>query len=507
MDDSSVRKRRTALKACRRCHRRKQRCVGYPTCANCQTAEVTCARDPVPVSRRFAGLSKQELVEKLEVLSADREACQNSAKSSASPSTPPIDGPDDAYLAPNAGRVPVASQNNPNPSSSGSDAAQNTHGGQNTHASASWDAAPPRAFALGAFDPSLSGEDLVEKAPRPDDELGASLLSTYLENIHRRTPYLDFGAILRIHGRRHQDIPPDAHSRYDCFKLYMVYAIAATVLRLTRPYTSTLPEQYFATALPFKDALKGADAVQEIEALLLIISYRLRTTVHSRIWHLVGLAMRTAVEIGMHREHYYRALEPRVANRRRRIFWSTYTLERNIAWSLRRPFSVSDHDIDTAETVDADYNVPDTLADAYALSNPTARSPRQPGHLNASTAAFRLIRAMSRAYVKIHRVDTPVPELKKQVPPLLEQIRQWTDLLPQIAESDHEWVLMHYNDSVRKLIEPFLRILSPQDELIGTCLQAAGRMCRLFKEMRMRKLSTCSFLMINSVFVAGMDIW
>jgi hypothetical protein len=284
-------------------------------------AEVTCARDPVPVSRRFAGLSKQELVEKLKVLSADREACQNSAESSASPSTPPIDGPDDAlpgqglHLAPNAGRVPVASQNNLNPSSSGSDAAQNTHGGLNTHGSASWDAAPPRAFALGAFDPSLSGEDLVEKAPCPDDELGASLLSTYLENIHRRTPYLDFSAILRIHGRRHQDIPPDAQSRYDCFKLYMVYAIAATVLRLTRPYTSTLPEHYFATALPLKDALKGADAVQEIEALLLIISYRLRTTVHSRIWHLVGLAMRTAVEIGMHREHDYRALEPRVANR------------------------------------------------------------------------------------------------------------------------------------------------------------------------------------------------
>jgi hypothetical protein len=63
---ASVSKRKSGggtLAACLRCHRRKQRCSGFPSCVNCQAASVACKRESTPAMRRLAGLSKQDLID------------------------------------------------------------------------------------------------------------------------------------------------------------------------------------------------------------------------------------------------------------------------------------------------------------------------------------------------------------------------------------------------------------------------------------------------------------
>lgn len=360
----------------------------------------------------------------------------------------------------------------------------------------------------GQSDILQPGNAHIKMAPPPDDALGEELLTAYLENMHRRTAYLDFADILDMHARRHGDFLSDAQSSYDGFKLYMVYAIAATVMQVTRPYASTVPERYFATALHFQSAWEGEEPVRDIEAILLKIYYKLRTSLDSRIWYMVGLAMRTAIDAGMHREYSYRNLDPKTASARRRIFWTVYSLERRVAWSLRRPFSLADYDIDTEEATASDYYVPDSITSLQLRDSPSRRySVAAPSQLSASMAVFRLTRIMSRVYVDISRVGKPISELKEGVPVQLALLRQFETTLPNVPERDRDWVRLHYEDSVRHVIEPFLRILQPHDELMQICLQASGRMCRLFQRSRMRTLSAYSFMMINSFFIAGMNIW
>ena len=46
-------------------------------------------------------------------------------------------------------------------------------------------------------------------------------------------------------------------------------------------------------------------SVHNIEAMTLLVLYNLRSLSNSGIWYMTGLAMRTCVDLGLHREAYY----------------------------------------------------------------------------------------------------------------------------------------------------------------------------------------------------------
>jgi hypothetical protein len=65
---------------------------------------------------------------------------------------------------------------------------------------------------------------------------------------------------------------------------------------------------------------------------------------HNRTY--VGVAMRLCVNIGLHRASPATTAVGVDAELRKRVFWSCYGLDRQIAVLLGRPFSLSDRDID-----------------------------------------------------------------------------------------------------------------------------------------------------------------
>lgn len=81
----------------------------------------------------------------------------------------------------------------------------------------------------------------------PSDELGSQLVNLYLQQLHTRYPFLDPAELWRLQKAR----TPVAHSesgnlsmtqRYGIFKLYMVFAIGATLLQLTNKSAEVSPE-------------------------------------------------------------------------------------------------------------------------------------------------------------------------------------------------------------------------------------------------------------------------
>ena len=91
-------------------------------------------------------------------------------------------------------------------------------------------------------------EDLLPaNVEPPTDEMGARILETYFTRLHSRYPFLNRKQVWQIHADRwrlaktkREDLTPS--DRFASFKLNLVYAIGATMLRVSEKYAYTTPE-------------------------------------------------------------------------------------------------------------------------------------------------------------------------------------------------------------------------------------------------------------------------
>jgi hypothetical protein len=289
----------------------------------------------------------------------------------------------------------------------------------------------------------------------------------------------------------------------------MVYAIGSAIRQTTDSDNSTLPNQFLLTALDFDSTLRESISIASIEAMLLLVLYNLRTTSNSSVWYMIGLAMRTCLDFGFHRETSYLRLSQHETELRRRLFWSVYIIERYTAWSLGRPFSVAEEEIDAAPPSNIDDSITNDSAIEKILQNRSVgRGRPHKGTLGRFIASIQLQRIGSRIHTRIYRVDAQISALTSEIHPLLSSLQEFKATLAALDVDEGDFLHMHWNNSIRILLQPFLSFLHPQDSLIGTCLFASGQMCQFFKKLRQRETSSgSSFLLVNSVFMAGITMW
>ncbi|KAB8209559.1 fungal-specific transcription factor domain-containing protein [Aspergillus parasiticus] len=506
--EQTTRIRKRVPKSCRRCHRRKQRCVGFPTCANCNAANEPCIRLETSPSWHHA-MSKGALAQRIEALEAHLSAITEGLPSNIREQ--PIESPErtpsalgeqterepreksraTAYFGPSSGVTLTESLSTIVKDGAWTDRSIPIHGTEHPE----------------PLSPAPTAEQ--GKAAPPDDTLGRQLLDAYFINMHTRQPFINCAEILQLHSRRYDAPGTGQLEQYGMFKLFMVYAIGAAMLQqLTEQYESTTPSAYFATAMQFDNALRDSLSITGIEGRVLMVIYELRSSSSSSLWYNIGMAMRICIDLGMHRESHYRTLEPLEAQLRRRLFWSVYVIERHVSWSLGRPFSIAEDEIDvqipldiddpTSRYVGVEHAMDDVSSDiAHGTNIPTIRR---------FIATVHLQRIMSRLHTKIYRVDRNLPDLIPEISPLLASLEEYKRSLPPLQPDDNDFIRMHWNNCVRALLQPFLSILDPEDELIRTCLHASGQMCQLFKRSQQNGLSGYSFLLANSVYIAGLTM-
>jgi hypothetical protein len=477
---AGVQKRKSSsFKACLRCHRRKQRCIGFPVCSNCQSAKATCERDTAIAQRKLAGLSKEDLLDRIDSLEARLCATVQDGHRET--------GNDPVSMESSINSLSPIARHEPNDNAS-------------------------RTLTAPLVDPTTtrtssvvrSADQRIQNGLWPDEDLGNRLMNTYLESMHRRVPFFDITEVVELHNKRHGQLTYDSATRFHAFKLYMVYAIGAIVLNLTSSDKDTKAEDYVELADLLKASLKILSLTERTEATLFGVLYRLRVSLDSNAWYEIGLAMRMAIELGMHRESYYSNLETQAADWARRLFWGVYIMERNICFSFKRPLSIAEHDIDTHMPIPS----VQTLSWIRASAEPAPSSATAIKQLDLSTfvAVLTLVRIKSRMHTAIQRADRDIASVRPQVDILLQEVRHFEASLSEYPGSDQEFIQLHANNATRTLIEPFLTILDAEDPLLSICVQAAGQVCQLFKRLRLRKALGYSFPMVNSVFVAGMTM-
>jgi hypothetical protein len=173
------------------------------------------------------------------------------------------------------------------------------------------------------------------------------LVLGYLKHMSLRWPLLRTSFIRRLHDRRNEITDP-----YEATVLHLLYAIGGRFLETTGQLGAFSPEEHHAAALQHLDTILEYNDIRTIEVLLLLALYSLRAPKGPGAWTYVGLAMRLCIDLGLHRRTKARgslrttlptlgALEMR-----KRVFWTTYCLDRQVSIVLGRPFSISDRDID-----------------------------------------------------------------------------------------------------------------------------------------------------------------
>ncbi|OJK03384.1 hypothetical protein ASPACDRAFT_21537 [Aspergillus aculeatus ATCC 16872] len=541
--------RKRGRTACTRCKTRKQKCDNnYPTCSNCHKAGANCDKASVRNDNGSQNEYTRALESRIHYLESQLDSRPKDSRASShvahpvaallSPQNPPTPAGSTTELDRNAvgeivGFLALNSSEAPAYVGSSSGLSLAADLGEMVQATV-WNQAlsssrnPPgtRAGQLPSHNvtglppqPStgdksseerarpLRMEELLSKTTDPpNDELGSRILRAYLTRLHVRYPFLDRTELWRLHEDRWRlaKTPREELTRaerFGIFKLYLVYAIGATTIQLSENLATILPEQFYTTALQTVPRMCEPRSVENIEAMTLMVVYHLRSASSQGMWYMVGLAMRTAIDLGLHRKANENNLDPFTAQMRRRLFWTVYYLERVVSMSLGRPFSIADRHIDLPLPLDVDDDVHDPAV--LTASPPMDRITS----LTFAIYLMKLRRIDSRIQHKIYRADRPLHTLRSKMDRLYLELEEWKQSATRrFSGSDLDYPMLHYHRALRLLIQPFLPSLPLTDPYYHICLRAAGNTCQTHKRLHQTLEYGHSFLAVQTVFMAGITL-
>ncbi|KAF4463025.1 C6 transcription factor [Fusarium albosuccineum] len=121
-------------------------------------------------------------------------------------------------------------------------------------------------------------------------------------------------------------------------------------------------------------------SMTSVQACVLQGTFLVSTSAHDTAYNVYGLAMRMAVNMGMHRAVGAEDLHPQVRELRNRLWWTLYTLERQLTFQLGRPLMLDDDEIDASFPVDL----------------PELRVPQYTSSVEGQIALIKLCRIMGR---------------------------------------------------------------------------------------------------------------
>lgn len=539
--------RKRQSKSCKRCLRRKQRCHGFPVCRGCEEAKLPCEQSAYALqlhsqdSSSFAAFQRiQTLEAQLAGALAELAVTRQGQQQGQQPQQQqhqllPCPGEDGFHVEdrPNYqdGRLQI-------PMLFGDAEDSSTFIGSSSNSSAdsvpatveqmvqstvwakglysvgdvvsplsplsplsSLSAPPPAPIGqlggppLNNLGSSSSGAGTDQHQQPPGDAMGRRMLEAYFAKIHPRYPFLDRAQLFDLHAHRHDAAAPTLAHRFDVFRLNMVYAIGGTLLKTTDPLSEAQAEIFLTVALRDVSVVQEANTLQTIEGLVLLVLYNLRAPTNAGIWYLTNLAVQTCIDLGLHLEASYHAdtVTPQESRKMRRLFWSAYVLDRFIALSFKRPFSIAEHDIET--------KLPTEEEAAVGGEPPAAPSVMWRRFLEIK-------RLESRIQTEVYGLGEPLEQRRAKLDALLASVDSWAQSLAllHLSESEHVYLQLQWNGAVAQLLRPFLSTMRGDDPRIVRCLQASGNVCAIFKRMHQRDAYGHSFVSAHLTFITGVTM-
>ncbi|WVQ66218.1 uncharacterized protein L199_004397 [Kwoniella botswanensis] len=568
-ESTSTSRKRRGL-ACERCRSRKQKCLpGHGSrCRNCQRADTPCEfieksaneiylqRYTTELENRVKQLEdfintsvvtgRQGLSQSPQVHSTTQDSSQAHGDTRASASASEDDnlatgvgflslngGSDPLYLGGSSGvgwaKVLMHSLKHKNTVSGNPTSPRIARPSPSSH--------PPHPPALH--------ENLTPLPDPPSENLGIHYITTVYYRVQSRYGFLDWVNIQswqadhkRLCGLRpldslltNNDTTTTVQDHYGAFFLWMLYGLGAKLCEndIGSGMVPVSHEVYFNTALRHFIPLSTIQSLTTVQALLLLIVYTFRhTSSDLSLWHTGGLAIRSAIELGLHRKirsKEIRERDPRAYCMRQRVWWGAYILDRMIAIQFGRPFAIQDRDIDIELPVNLDANIADQealceLLNAQALMPETNRPGEEYrngyGCFTSMTSfihTIRLNQLKSKIHEQVYTVDKPIRHIEDSdaIQGILNELNMWRSNYPlqpdnRIPNCSHEFFEVEYHNCVQILLRPLAARDDAPDYWLSNCAASAAAVLDIECQLLRRDSKNLATWVLCKIFMSGLTL-
>ncbi|EGR51909.1 N-terminal binuclear Zn cluster-containing protein, partial [Trichoderma reesei QM6a] len=329
----------------------------------------------------------------------------------------------------------------------------------------------------------------IQPATFPSRDVAMRLVTLYFEHANPQIPILHRGEFMRMFEKAYANEGRGLSAR-ELYMLNMVFAIGCGVivgepvkaeasggsrLSFQQSRGQCQPEEYHASAIVhLEECLSSSGGGLEVlQAVLLLANFALLRPVPPGLWYITGVAVRLAVDLGLHHEDTAdiddagpqhsngdgadRGRRLWIRDMRRRLWWCTYSFDRLVSTCVGRPFGISDQVITT--------EFPSLLDDAYITPNGFIEPPAgqdQPSYKRVAHHYFKLrmlqseiLQVLQYNQAQVARTTGAqarsfVPEWSRQLPsPYLvhfdsyrswrididRRLREWKDSAPSKQET------------------------------------------------------------------------
>lgn len=343
-----------------------------------------------------------------------------------------------------------------------------------------------------------------------DEQLSRSFLDTFFTRLQFKYPLLDEEEIYAFHENYLQNqiySYSETEFHFACGRMWMVFTISACLHMTTGKYKGQPPVRYFSTAI--RHITRCGDKltpVQELELSTLLVLYIVRTDTDSMLLYDIINDVMNICKNKLHL-HKWHSEDP-FANKKLRLFWCVYLLERMICVAVGKPYTIHENEIDVPLFDENSF---------FTHSKLNSTAPRRSGvHFINQSLKLRRIESHFVEKLKIlpateRKSNHTREELEKQLP-LVKKVFHELELWragcssAELRNFENETLKLYYYRSVRLLIQPFLEVLRPEDRLFRECQASAGQICQLYKTFHQKTVTGHSTPAVHTVFVAGVTL-
>ena len=184
-----------------------------------------------------------------------------------------------------------------------------------------------------------------------------SLIKKYMTRVYPIYPVLHaptLWAQLERVLKTLQSLPPRTRTVPPSFDFLIIYLMLSTAATLGSAKSGHEARHMVFSGSLFEEGIQHLSEKARIpsdldglQVTLLILQYASINPRLANVWMLCGAAMRSCLELGLHREApQAMGLDELMLDLRRRVFWTAYGYDRSICSALQRPLSIPDQTID-----------------------------------------------------------------------------------------------------------------------------------------------------------------
>jgi hypothetical protein len=533
---------------CDRCYRRKGRCDKQQPCSSCAQANATCAYTDKVRQRRFTSDDVERVEKRLRQSEARNRSLLSevarlkAAMTTEQPGIPPA-GTDRSQTAEakRADAVSEVSYLSINAAGERQPYLGSTSGvlfailvRSSVDASVSREPTPSAALSEPSEDITTSPASLPSHSKRnqesPPEALAAKLVKSYFDHDAIAFPFLSATALLEIlerfyHSETYYSCQATA---YETFVFNMTLAIATASVYKHDWQMLPSAESHHARAMQELDQVLVHGGLDSLQALLLLCQYRQGSSIKDNsasMWHLVGIAARICLELGLHRESAYPLkyrgdADPAELQRyrhqevSRKCFWCLIAMDRVTSNILGRPLAIRDEDVDALLPSDDDAAFDNPLASA------TMGVPRTA--IFRSIIIYRLL--CGKVLTTLHRRRAPsmsTTEALKLRTNLAQELEDWRSNLEELNLPDDStseiserscflspvWFRVLYANAKLSIWRPcpLLSDLSHDQDSLQNIYDSSIQAISAYSALHKSRKINYSWITLQSVFMSGLS--